>query len=175
MGTRPSLSRGKSAVRPAGKLVPTKAGSSDCFICHNLEHPKDDDKNLVLWRTDESIVILNRFPYNNGHLLIAPARHIPDLENASNEELLEMIKLVRESQRALSLAIKPHGFNVGMNFGRCAGAGLPDHFHIHIVPRWDGDTNFMNVCSDTDVISQSLTELLELLKQISKKHNLPGV
>lgn len=149
--------------------------SSDCFICHNLEHPQDDDKNLVLWRTDESIVILNRFPYNNGHLLIAPARHIPDLEKASNEELLEIIKLVRESQRALSLAIKPHGFNVGMNFGRCAGAGLPDHLHIHIVPRWDGDTNFMNVCSDTDVISQSLTELLELLRQISKKHKLPSV
>jgi len=88
---------------------------------------------------------------------------------------LELIKLVRESQRALSLAIKPHGFNVGMNFGRCAGAGLPDHFHIHIVPRWDGDTNCMSVCSDTGVISQSLTELLELLKQISKKHNLPSL
>ena len=149
--------------------------SSDCFICHSLQNPQDDDKNLVLWRSNHCIVILNRFPYNNGHLLIAPARHIPGFEEATDEELLEMTKLVRESQKALSAAIKPHGFNVGMNFGRCAGAGLPEHLHIHLVPRWDGDTNFMNVCSDTDVISQSLTELLELLKQISKKHNLPGL
>jgi ATP adenylyltransferase len=148
---------------------------SGCFICHNLENPQDDSKNLVLWRTDKSIVILNRFPYNNGHLLIAPARHIPDLDDAADEELLEILKLVRESQKALSAAIKPHGFNVGMNFGRCGGAGLPGHLHIHIVPRWDGDTNFMSVCSDTKVISQSLTELYELLKQISKEHNLPSL
>ncbi len=157
------------------KYIQSLSESSDCFICHNLENPQDDDKNLVLWRSNHCIVILNRFPYNNGHLLIAPARHIGDLEAATNEELLDMTKLVRESQKALSLAIKPHGFNVGMNFGRCAGAGLPDHLHIHLVPRWDGDTNFMNVCSDTDVISQSLTELLEQLKQISKKHNLPNL
>ena len=148
---------------------------SDCFICHNLENPQDDDKNLVLWRTEKSIAILNRFPYNNGHLLIAPARHIGELAKTNEEELLEMFKLIRESQKALSLAIKPHGFNVGMNFGRGGGAGLPGHLHIHVVPRWDGDTNFMNVCSDTDIISQSLIELLELLKQISKEHNLPGL
>ena len=146
---------------------------NDCFICHDLKNPQDDDKNLVLWRSGRCIVILNHFPYNNGHLLIAPARHIPDLDAASDEELLELTKLIRESQKALSLAIEPHGFNVGMNFGRCSGAGLPGHFHIHIVPRWDGDTNFMSVCSDTDVISQSLTELLKLLKQISKEHSLP--
>jgi len=149
--------------------------SSDCFICQDLEKPQDNDKNLVLWRSDRSIVVLNRFPYNNGHLLIAPARHIPDLEQASDEELLELTKLVRESKKALSLAIKPHGFNVGMNFGRCSGAGLPGHLHIHIVPRWEGDTNFMNVCTDTNVVSQSLTELLEQLKQISKEHNLPAL
>jgi len=149
--------------------------SSDCFICQNLANPQDDDKNLVLWRSSCCLVILNRFPYNNGHLLIAPARHIPDLEKATDEELLEMTRLVRESQRALSLALKPHGFNVGMNFGRCAGAGLPEHLHIHLVPRWDGDTNFMSVCGDTDVISQSLNELFEQLKQVSKEHNLPGL
>ncbi len=147
--------------------------SKDCFICHNLKNPQSDDENLVLWRSTHCIVVLNRFPYNNGHLLIAPARHIADLDQATDEELLELVKLTRQSQKVLSLALKPHGFNVGMNFGRCAGAGLPDHLHIHIVPRWDGDTNFMDVCSGTDVISQSLTELLELLKQTSKEHNLP--
>jgi ATP adenylyltransferase len=146
---------------------------SECFICHNSRNPQDDDKNLVLWRSKCCIVVLNRFPYNNGHLLIAPARHISDIDQADDEEMLELTKLIKESKKALSLAIKPHGFNVGMNFGRCAGAGLPEHLHIHVVPRWDGDTNFMRVCSDTDVISQSLTELLEQLKHISKEHNLP--
>jgi len=147
----------------------------DCFICEANKSPQDDDKNLVLWRSDRSIVILNRFPYNNGHLLIAPVRHIGELEQASSEELLELMELARESQKALSLVIKPHGFNTGMNFGRCAGAGLPGHLHLHIVPRWDGDTNFINVCGDTDVISQSLTELLEQLRQVSKEHNLPSL
>lgn len=146
-----------------------------CFICEAGKSPADDDKNFVLWRSAKSIVILNLFPYNNGHLLIAPLRHIPDLRKTSDEELLEMMKLVRETQKALSLVIQPHGFNVGMNFGRCAGAGLPEHFHIHLVPRWDGDTNFMHVCSDTDVISQSMTELLERLRQVSKEHDLPNL
>jgi ATP adenylyltransferase len=157
------------------KYIQGLGEKNGCFICHNLENPKDDARNLVLWRADKSIVIFNRFPYNNGHLLIAPTRHIPNLNEATEEEMLELIKLIRESQKALCLAINPHGFNVGMNFGRCAGAGLPEHFHIHIVPRWDGDTNFMNVCSDTDVISQSLTELYEQLKQISKENNLPNL
>jgi len=147
----------------------------DCFICRNRDNPRDDDKNLVLWRSGNSIVILNRYPYNNGHLLIAPARHIGELDQATDEELLDMTKLIRESQKALSLAIKPHGFNVGMNFGRCAGAGLPEHLHIHVVPRWSGDTNFINVCSDADVISQSLIELLDLLKQVSAEYSLPSL
>ena len=120
-------------------------------------------------------MVLNRFPYNNGHLLIAPARHIATLDETSEEEMLELIKLIRESQRALSLAIRPCGFNVGLNFGRCAGAGLPGHMHIHVVPRWDGDTNFMGVCSDTRVISQSLIDLLAELKRVSDEHGLPGL
>jgi ATP adenylyltransferase len=148
---------------------------SNCFICEIGASRRDDEKNLVLWRSAKSIVILNRYPYTNGHLLIAPARHIGSFDEATDDELLEMTKLVRESQKALLMAIKPHGFNVGMNFGRCAGAGLPDHLHIHVVPRWDGDTNFMDVCSDVNVVSQSLTELLEQLKQISKEHKLPSL
>ena len=108
-------------------------------------------------------------------MLIAPARHIPDLESATEAELLELTKLTRDCQKVLTAAIAPGGFNVGMNFGRCAGAGLPGHMHVHIVPRWDGDTNFMHVCSDTDVISQSLTELYDELKEISLKENLPDI
>ena len=148
---------------------------NDCFICDYLESPQDDEKNLVLWRSSRCVVLLNRFPYNNGHLLLAPSRHVPDLDETTDDELLELTKLIRDSQKALSLAIRPHGFNIGMNFGRCAGAGLPGHLHVHIVPRWDGDTNFMSVCSDTKVISQSLTELFGRLKDISTKHNLPSL
>lgn len=152
----------------------SKAGKQqDCFLCEIISQSDEDDKNLILWRTKNSIVLLNRYPYNNGHLLVAPYRHISVLEQAGDEELLELTKLVREAQKALSLSISPHGFNVGMNFGRCAGAGVPGHLHIHIVPRWDGDTNFMSVCSNTDVISQSLEELLTQLKQVSRKNNLP--
>jgi len=165
--------KGLSPVADSGR--PGREDEKKCFICHNLAHPQDDEKNLVLWRTGKGIVILNRFPYNNGHLLIATVRHIQGLEQADDDEMLELTKLIRDTQKALTLAIKPQGFNIGMNFGRCAGAGLPGHLHIHIVPRWDGDTNFMNVCGNTDVISQSLTELFEQLKQISEKHNLPNL
>jgi ATP adenylyltransferase len=146
-----------------------------CFLCHYYAHPEDDTEDLVLWRTEHSIVVLNRFPYNNGHLLVAPARHIADLAATSDTEMLELIRLVRESQRVLSMAISPHGFNVGLNFGRYAGAGLPDHMHIHVVPRWDGDTSFMSVCSDTKVVSQSLTDLLAELKKASAEHGLPAL
>ena len=147
--------------------------TSNCFICDDLDNPDKDKENLVLWRCPNCVVILNRYPYNNGHLLIAPIRHIPDLTAAADDEMLEMMKLINQSQKALSLAINPHGFNVGANFGRCAGAGLPEHFHLHVVPRWSGDTNFMSVCSDANIISQSLVELHETLKEISLQHNLP--
>ncbi|MCD6175132.1 MAG: HIT domain-containing protein [Planctomycetes bacterium] len=146
---------------------------SDCFLCDYLSTPDKDRDNLILWRTEHAMVVFNKFPYNNGHLLVAPVRHIATLDDASDTELLCLMSLVRDCQKALSLAIGPHGFNVGMNFGRCAGAGLPDHLHIHVVPRWNGDTNYMHVCSDTDVISQGLQELYDQLLEVSQKENLP--
>ncbi len=146
---------------------------SDCFLCDYLSTPDKDRDNLILWRTEHAFVVFNKFPYNNGHLLVAPVRHIATLDDASDTELLCLMSLVRDCQKALSLAIGPHGFNVGMNFGRCAGAGLPDHLHIHVVPRWNGDTNYMHVCSDTDVISQGLGELYDQLAEVSQKENLP--
>ncbi len=149
--------------------------SCDCFICHYLDRPGEDDKNMVLWRSEHGVVLLNRYPYNNGHLMIAPVRHISDIDDANEAELLGLIKLVRQAKKALTLVLKPHGFNIGINLGRCAGAGLPGHVHIHIVPRWDGDTSFMSVCSNTDVISQSMKELLDQLRKVSIEHNLPGL
>ena len=146
-----------------------------CFICDYRETPEKDNENLVLWRTELSLVMFNRFPYNNGHLLIAPVRHIATLDEADDREMLELIKFTSNCQKVLTQAIKPHGFNVGMNFGRCAGAGLPGHLHIHIVPRWNGDTNFMHVCSDTNVISQNLAELYRQLREISIKDKLPNL
>lgn len=157
------------------KYIQGLTEESGCFICRGFEHPEDDDENLVLWRTELGIVMFNKFPYNNGHLMVAPVRHIADMSEAKEDELLAMSKLVRDSQKVLSEAISPHGFNIGMNFGRCAGAGLVGHMHIHVVPRWDGDTNFMPVLSGTDIISQSLTELLEHLREVSEKNNLPDV
>jgi len=147
----------------------------DCFICDNVKNPAGDSDNFVLWRTELSLVMLNRFPYNNGHLLLAPIRHIGELDELNDSEMLELTKLIAASQKALTAVIKPHGFNVGMNFGRCAGAGLPEHLHIHIVPRWDGDTNFMDVCAGTDIISQGMKDLYEQLKNASAENNLPGL
>ncbi len=157
------------------KYIQGLSEPSDCFICDYVSHKERDESNFVLWRTERSIVVFNKFPYNNGHLLIAPCRHIGDLSGADDAELLETTRLIRDCQEVLTAAIKPHGFNVGMNFGRCAGAGLPEHMHVHIVPRWNGDTNFMHVCSDTDVISQSMEELYDELRRISGELELPKV
>lgn len=155
------------------KYIQGLSQDSECFLCDDLAAPEKDSENLLLWRTEHAFVVFNKFPYNNGHLLIAPNRHIPDFDQAGDAEMLALIKLVRDCQKILSLTIKPDGFNVGMNFGRCAGAGLPGHAHIHVVPRWNGDTNYMHVCSDTDVISQSLTELYDQMVEVSQKENLP--
>ena len=108
--------------------------SDKCFICSNIKDKQDDDKNLVLWRTGRSIVMLNRFPYNNGHLLIAPTRHIDDLEKANDSELLELTKLVSRTQNALALAIKPHGFNIGLNLGRSVFEGVYSLFITASLP-----------------------------------------
>lgn len=157
------------------KYIQGLSQKSPCFLCDYIASPQEDAQNFVLWRTADAVVVFNRFPYNNGHLLIAPMRHIGSMEQATESELLSMTRLIRDSQKLLSAAIQPHGFNVGMNFGRCAGAGLPDHMHIHVVPRWNGDTNFMHVCSDTDVISQSMTDLYALLLEQSRQLQLPVV
>ena len=155
------------------KYIQGLSHTSDCFLCDYLAAPEKNAENHVLWRTEHAIVVFNKFPYNNGHLLIAPVRHVPDMGQASDDELLALMRLVRDCQQVLAAAIFPHGFNVGMNFGRCAGAGLPEHLHIHVVPRWNGDTNYMHVCSDTDVISQGLDDLYAQLMDISRNEALP--
>ncbi|MCK6456046.1 MAG: HIT domain-containing protein [Phycisphaerae bacterium] len=144
-----------------------------CFLCQYWSHPESDTANHVLWRTDRAMVLFNRFPYSNGHLLIATGPHKPALDDLDDAEKLELIQLVADAQAALSRAISPHGFNVGINFGRCAGAGLPDHLHLHLVPRWNGDTNFMSVVGDARVILQSIDTLYADLRRISAEAGLP--
>jgi len=137
----------------------------ECCFCEALGR-KDGPDNLVLTRAKGCLVILNLYPYNNGHLLVAPIAHKAALSDLDTEERLALLELVDFSLEALRESLHPHGFNVGMNLGRVAGAGVPGHLHIHIVPRWDGDTNFMPVLADTKVIAQSLDALYQLLRPL---------
>ena len=138
------------------------ARDDSCFICKGLEE-QDDRKNLLSLRTPLSVVLLNRFPYNNGHLLVAPRAHKGSLSDLTPDELLEVMETLRKMVAVLDRLMHPEGYNIGLNLGRAAGAGLPGHLHWHVVPRWDGDTNFMPVVSDTKVIVQSLDVLYDLL------------
>ena len=131
-----------------------------CIFC--VKDKKD--KNLfIVKRSLHSFAMLNIYPYNNGHIMVSPFRHAKDLKALKDEELLDIIKLTRDMQVLLEKKLKPHGFNIGINTGRVAGAGYKDHLHIHIVPRWRGDTNFMPVVTDTKVMPESLKELYKTL------------
>jgi ATP adenylyltransferase len=145
-------------VANAGK----PAADDGCFICRGLAE-SDDRANMIVLRTARSAVILNRFPYNNGHLLVAPFAHNGQLSELSVDELLDLQLVLRRMLAVLTEAMSPDGYNVGLNLGRVAGAGLPGHLHWHVVPRWNGDTNFMPVLADVKVISQSLDALYDLL------------
>lgn len=145
-----------------------------CFLCQYRDQPDQDRENLVFWRTDRCMVVFNRFPYTGGHMLIAPAQHVPGLEDLEDATMLEMMKLARDAQAVLRKVIRPHGFNLGVNINRCAGAGLPDHIHMHLVPRWDGDTNFMSITGDVRVISQSLDEMYRELSEAAAELGLPN-
>jgi ATP adenylyltransferase len=134
-----------------------------CFICGGLK-ATDDRANLIALRTSRSVVVLNRYPYNNGHLLIAPQAHKARPEDLSAEEALDLHEALCKCLTTLDELMSPHGYNVGLNLGKAAGAGLPGHLHWHVVPRWNGDTNFMPVLSDVRVIVQSLEALYELLE-----------
>jgi ATP adenylyltransferase len=136
-----------------------------CFLCEAAA-AKDNREKLVLWRAGTCFSMLNCWPYNNGHMMVAPLAHKADLSDLSDDELLEQMQLLRRCQRNLAAVVKPAGFNVGLNLGRAAGAGVVGHLHWHIVPRWDGDTNFMPVVAEAKVIAQSLESLWELLRQV---------
>ena len=133
-----------------------------CFICQGVGGT-DDRANLLVYRTPLSVVVLNKFPYNNGHLLVAPRVHKGRPDELEPEQLLDLQLVLCKMIGILEQRMNPDGFNVGLNLGKVAGAGLPGHLHWHIVPRWNGDTNFMPVLTDTKVIVQSLDALYDLL------------
>jgi ATP adenylyltransferase len=132
-----------------------RVGEGGCIFC-DLPAEDDDEKNYILTRSEKAFAILNKFPYNSGHLMIAPFRHVGELEQLEDEEALNLHHLLQRSLKALKEAMTPDGFNIGMNLGQVAGAGIPDHVHWHVVPRWNGDTNFMPVVAETKVLPESL-------------------
>ncbi len=126
--------------------------------------PKRDDENFVLWRGENVFVVMNLFPYNNGHLLIVPYRPVADYSGLTSEERAELAETIDRCIRWLNHSLQPDGFNVGMNIGKAAGAGIPDHLHAHVVPRWTGDTSFMASVSDLRVIPESMEDTFGRLK-----------
>ncbi len=144
-----------------------------CFLCHYWNAPDKDVENRVLWRTQRSYVVLNLYPYTNGHVLVCPAAHKASMDELEPGEMLELMQLTRDVIRVLNKAMSAQGANVGMNFGHCAGAGLPEHLHVHVVPRWGGDTNFMTVLGDVRVIPQALDSAYRRMREAADELNLP--
>jgi ATP adenylyltransferase len=141
---------------------------SGCIFC--LKPRETDDRaNLIACRGKSAFVIMNRYPYNSGHLMVVPMRHTADLAVLGDDEKLELFELLVASQRALTDVMRPQGFNIGMNLGRSAGAGIADHLHFHVVPRWNGDTNFMPVLGHTKVVSEGLDQTWSKLVEAFKK------
>ncbi|HEY7163478.1 MAG TPA: HIT domain-containing protein [Candidatus Binatia bacterium] len=134
-----------------------------CVFCENLKH-KDSREVLVITQTRHSMVMLNKYPYNNGHLLLAPKRHESELIRLPAEEYVDLSEALRKSVEVIRHVLKPGGVNLGMNLGHTAGAGIEDHLHWHVVPRWDGDTNFMPVIAETKVMPQHLLDSYDRLK-----------
>lgn len=154
-------------VKYITKIVKEPKG---CVFCRMLKE-KNDKKNLIVIRRNNTYAVLNLFPYNNGHLLVLPNRHVNDLRKLTKPEREELLDLVEEVQTLLDKTLKPGGYNVGLNLGKVAGAGFPGHLHFHVVPRWKGDVNFMPVTAQTKVISQSLAALYQILIDANKKRH----
>jgi ATP adenylyltransferase len=146
------------------EAAPPKTEAQSIFSKLAAEH--DDERNLILYRGQHLFVILNLFPYNNGHLLVVPYREVPEFTALTADEQSEMIHLVDRCLRWLQEALHPDGFNVGMNLGPAGGAGIPKHVHMHVVPRWSADTNFMAVTSETKIIPESLEDTYRKLRKI---------
>lgn len=137
-------------------------GARGCIFCRAVKS-RADRRHFVVRRSRHAFALLNLYPYNNGHVMVAPQQHVADFSRCRDAELLDLWRLVGDLQRQLQRLLKPHGFNLGINLGRAAGAGIPGHVHVHIVPRWRGDTNFITTVGGTKIISESLDDLYHRL------------
>lgn len=135
-----------------------------CFLCQKARQVEHDGENFVLCRRTHAFVLMNVYPYNNGHLMIAPYAHVSSLTELHHDQLEDVFRLAQLCESALTRVMQPEGFNIGINLGKVAGAGVEDHLHLHIVPRWNGDTNYMTTISETRVIPQQLEETYALLR-----------
>jgi len=136
-----------------------------CILCEVHKNPADDEKNFLVHRAGHNFVILNLYPYISGHLMIAPYDHLGEFDSAPKETTDEMMELAKRCQSALREVYHPQGFNLGMNLGRAGGAGIPDHIHLHIMPRWTGDTNFISTVGETRVLSEDLPTTYRKLRE----------
>lgn len=152
-------------------ITTAQAKVKGCLFCKMIKSSADR-KNLIFTRSRHSFAVLNLYPYNNGHSLILPYRHVNDFNKLRPEEREDLFSLMIQTKELLSRVLSPDGYNIGMNIGKVAGAGIPGHVHIHVVPRWKGDVNFMPLSADTKVISQSLAELFDLLLK-EQRHQQP--
>ena len=141
---------------------PSKPG---CLFDRVIENPGDEDAQLVVSRPPGAVVLLNKFPYNPGHTMVAPRAHRASLEELTDDEALDVMRALKRTLTVLRQVMNPDGFNVGVNIGREAGAGIPDHVHFHVVPRWNGDTNFMPVIADVKVVNEALAQTADKLRQ----------
>jgi len=144
--------------------TPPEKRPDGCIFCGLLEE-KDDEKNLIVHRAERVFVILNKYPYNNGHVMVIPLKHTNQLSELADETMADLMLWSRHCQNALEEAYHPAGYNLGMNLGAAAGAGIRDHLHMHIVPRWNGDTNFLPVLADTKSMPQHLSESFKQIKK----------
>jgi ATP adenylyltransferase len=147
---------------------PAISGEKTCFFCDYREHPERDAPNLVVCRSTHAFAVMNRYPYNYAHLMVAPLAHGGDFKALSAEQLLDCQQLIQKLITVLEPNIRCDGFNVGMNVGEVAGAGVPGHLHWHLVPRWSGDNNFMDVIAGTHIIADTLPRLYENLQEMLK-------
>jgi ATP adenylyltransferase len=151
-----------------------KEKNDGCILCNIAKKNPEDPSNLLVEKGDLTFTVLNLYPYNNGHLMIIPFEHKSEIESLTREENAEIMEKLQLAAKALTLAIGPEGFNIGANLGKCAGAGIDDHIHFHVVPRWNGDTNFMPAIGEVKVISEELQQtklkLLQAYKKIKQEH-----
>jgi ATP adenylyltransferase len=147
-------------------ILTPKSPPSDVSLFTQIVQSNDDVANHVIARDRTCYAVLNNYPYTGGHLLVVPYKQVPDFDSLTDEEMLDLLKLTRRCIAALRKIMKPEGFNVGVNLGKVAGAGIAEHVHIHVVPRWSGDTNFMPVIGQTTVVPQALDELAAQLRAV---------